>query len=75
MRGGLGLHAGQHVLAGLDGEGNVGVPEALTYYLDGDILLDEQRPVDLAMCAMYPSMSFLLRRVPTVELGGTIGRT
>ena len=42
------MHAGQHVLVGLDGEGDVGVPEPLADHLDWDAVLDEQRPVGVA---------------------------
>ncbi|MCZ7528667.1 MAG: hypothetical protein M5U14_21215 [Acidimicrobiia bacterium] len=41
-------HAGQEVLVGLDGVGDVGVPEPLGHHLHGDAFLDEQAPVRVA---------------------------
>jgi hypothetical protein len=53
--GGVGLHAGQDVLVGLDGEGDVGVAESLTDDLDGDAFLDEQAPVGVAQVVLMPT--------------------
>ena len=46
--GGVGLHAGQHVLVGVDRESRGGVPEAFADDLDRDAGLDEQRAVGVA---------------------------
>ena len=42
--GGVGLHAGQHVLVGLDGEGDVGVTEPFADHLDRDPALMSRVP-------------------------------
>src|SRR5881227_2654084 len=46
--GGVGLHAGEDVLVGLDGEGRAGVAESFAYDLDGDAGGDEQAGVGMA---------------------------
>ena len=47
--GGVGLHAGEDVLVGLGGEGDVGVAEPLADDFDGDAFLDEQGAVGVAL--------------------------
>ena len=46
--GGVGLHAGQHVLVGFDRERCCGVPEPLRDDLDGDTFFDEQGRVGVS---------------------------
>ncbi len=44
---GVGLHAGQEVLVGLDGERDVGVAETFADHLHVDPVLNEQAPVGM----------------------------
>jgi hypothetical protein len=46
--GGVGLHAGEHVLVGVDGECGGGVAEAFADDLDGDACPDEQCAVGVS---------------------------
>jgi hypothetical protein len=50
--GGVGLHAGQDVLVGVDGERGHGVTESFADHLDRHASLDEQRAVGVAVAIL-----------------------